>query len=64
MPEYRIFRLDDAGHPRGGFKTATHKDDPTAIIETRKTLDGHTVEIWDGLRRVATLKPNDDTPRV
>jgi hypothetical protein len=63
MPEYRLFQLDDARHILGQSRI-THQTDHDAILEARKSLDGATTEIWEGVRRVATLKGNDDTPRV
>lgn len=65
MPEYRIFRLDDAGKILGPSEAISYENDQDAIRETRKTLDGATLEIWDGPRRIATLRPNEkEEPRV
>jgi len=58
MPEYRIFRLDDAGTILGRSETRTFDSDLDAIRETNKSLNGATIEIWDGPRRVATIKSN------
>jgi hypothetical protein len=64
MPEYRIFQLDDADRFRGPSIAATHETDQDVIAEVRKTLDGATIEMWEGSRCVATIRPNDKTPRV
>jgi hypothetical protein len=61
MPEYRIFHLDNAGKVLGPSEKITFDNDPDAIRETRKNLDGVTFEVWDGMRRIAVLKPNQET---
>jgi hypothetical protein len=64
MPEYRIFQLDDADRIVRPSKAVTHENDQDAIVGARKTLDGATIEIWQGSRRVAIIRPNDETPRL
>jgi hypothetical protein len=59
MPEYRIFRLDNAGKVLGPSEKIKFENDQDAIRETRQNLNGATLEIWDGLRRIAILKPED-----
>jgi hypothetical protein len=63
--EYRIFSLDSAGKILGPSEIIKFENDQDAIRETRKTLDGVTLEIWEGPRRVATIKPDEEEkPRV
>jgi hypothetical protein len=57
MPEYRIFRLNNAGNVLGPSVQIKFENDQEAVRETRKNLDGATLEIWDGMRRIAILKP-------
>jgi hypothetical protein len=64
MPKYRIFELNDAGRILGRSKTLTYQDDHDAITEIRKRLSRATLEIWEGARRVATLRANDEGTRV
>jgi len=65
MPEYRIFRLDDAGKILGPSEAIQFENDQNAVRETRKTLSGATIEIWEGPRRIATIRPNENEgPRV
>jgi hypothetical protein len=65
MPEYRVFRLDDAGKILGPSSAATFDGDQEAIREVRKTLNGATLEIWEGPRRIATIRPGEkEPPRV
>jgi hypothetical protein len=64
MREYRIFILDHTGKVLGPSSIAKFASDDEAILEIRKSLNGATVELWDGPRRVATLRSTDDVPRV
>jgi hypothetical protein len=65
MPEYRVFRLDDAGKILGPSQAVRFESDQDAITETRKALNGATLEIWEGPRRIATLRPGEvDPPRI
>jgi hypothetical protein len=62
MPEYRVFRLDDAGKILWPSNAATFDGDQEAIREVRKTLNGATLEIWEGPRRIAVIKPGENEP--
>jgi hypothetical protein len=63
--EYRIFRLDNAGTVLGPSQTIKFENDQDAIEETRKAGDGVMLEIWEGPRRVATIRSNEEEqPRV
>jgi len=65
MPEYRIFRLDNSGKIVQRSEKIKFENDQDAIHDARKTLNGATIEIWDGPRRVATIRPKDiGEPRV
>lgn len=59
MPEYRIFRLDSAGKALGPSATIKFDNENDAIRETGKELNGRTIEIWEGMRRIAILKPEE-----
>jgi hypothetical protein len=57
--------LDDAGKILGPSSTSTFDSDQEAIREVRKTLNGATLEIWEGPRRIATIRPGEkELPRV
>jgi hypothetical protein len=62
MPDYRIFRLDDTGKTVGSSKRLNFKNDREAVREVRKTVNGATLEIWEGPRRIASISPNDEGP--
>jgi hypothetical protein len=64
MPEYRIFRLDEAGKLLGPSKTVICDNDQEAIRKVREALGGEVIEIWQGSRRIATVRPNDQKPIV
>jgi hypothetical protein len=61
MPQYRVFRLDLAGKVLGPSEKIEVDNDQDAIREARKNLNGATLEIWDGMRRIAILKPEPET---
>jgi hypothetical protein len=64
MPKYRIFQLNDAGQILGRSKTVTYQDDRDAVTEIRKRLNGAMLEVWEGARRVAIIRSNDEMPRA
>jgi hypothetical protein len=65
MPEYRIFRLDDEGKILKPSEAIKLESDQDAVREMRKTLNGATIEIWEGPRRIAIIRPNEkEEPRV
>jgi hypothetical protein len=65
MPEYRIFRLDDEGKILKSSEAIKFESDQDAVREMRKTHNGATIEIWEGLRRIAIIRLNEkEEPRV
>jgi hypothetical protein len=56
MPEYRLYRLDEAGHIKGviGFDGP---DDDAAIAEAIRVDHAANIEIWAGARKVALIDP-------
>lgn len=61
---YRLFHLDDAGSVLGPSQAVTAEHDQAAIEQARRGLNGAVLEIWEGSRRIATIRSNDDKPRV
>jgi hypothetical protein len=64
MREYRIFRLDASGNIVGPSKIITCEDDQEVMNKVRQVIGDETIEIWEGPRRVATIRPNEGKPRV
>lgn len=64
MRDYRIFRLDAAGNILGPSKIITCENDQEIINKVRQVIGAVTMEIWEGPRRVATVRPNEKEPRV
>jgi hypothetical protein len=64
MLKYRILRLNEGDRPLGSAIAATHATDQDAITEARRTFEVATIEIWQGERRIAVLRANEDPPHV
>jgi hypothetical protein len=58
MPEYRIYELDDKGHPSRPPSIGIWKDDIEAQINARTLLGSRALEIRCGERKVATITPD------
>jgi len=56
---YRLYKLDQNGHVNGPPQILTCEDDDAALIEARKYVDGHAIEIWLEDRRVGLI-PRDE----
>lgn len=59
MSEYRVY-LMDGNHGIVAVHTVICNEDENAIIAARPFAHGREVEIWDGARKVARLKPVDE----
>jgi len=55
MADYRVYKLDGAGKTTGPPTIVRCEDDAAALDLARPLADGHTSEIWEGARRVATI---------
>ena len=63
MSHYRLYRLDDANHIREAVDVECI-DDGDAVTRAGKYVDGTGVEVWQGVRRVARLTPEQKPPRA
>jgi hypothetical protein len=56
MPHYRLYLLDKDDHiiRRAEFELP---DDQHALTKARQLIDGRTVELWSGARRIARIDP-------
>lgn len=48
-PRYRAILIGKSGEVLGMTRLSV-RDDPTAIVEAKALVNGHAVELWDGLR--------------
>ena len=48
-PRYRAILLGKSGEVLGMTRLQV-SDDPTAIVEAKALINGHAVELWDGVR--------------
>src|SRR6478736_8631205 len=61
VTEYRAYLLGRDGRIQG-FEPLSCADDAAAIVAARRLIAPHGVEVWQGARRVVTLKWADDYP--
>ena len=57
MPTYRVFFLDSENHIAAPVSNFDALDDGDALERANQLVDGHAVELWEGERRIAVLKP-------
>jgi hypothetical protein len=54
MSEYRAYYVGTDGQFKGS-RELDCDNDSTAIASAKKLLDGHDIEIWNGLRKIVRL---------
>jgi hypothetical protein len=59
MPTYRLYAITSECHIAGPPTIINCQDDPAALLAAKQALKGQTVEIWNGPRLVARLKPEN-----
>jgi len=52
VPAYRVFLIDRNGHISRPAEHIDCSDDQEAIEKAQRLVDGHDVELWDGVRLV------------
>jgi hypothetical protein len=57
MPEYRAYILDKSGRIFAPKIIISEETDEAAIETAKLALDGHSLDLWEGPRRVTTLLP-------
>jgi hypothetical protein len=61
MPEFRVYVLDETGE-RCAAAVSIHEDsDEKAILAATLLLDDHDLDLWEGTRRVTTLRTGKPT---
>lgn len=64
MPNYRLYRIHpDSGHFMG-VEEIHAPDDGSAMNEARQHVDGNSVELWEGGRKVTRIDPMRDGPAL
>ncbi len=59
MFAYRFYKINPDDHVVGPPHIVKCEDDDAALIEARKFVDGHAIEIWRDSKRVGLI-PADD----
>jgi hypothetical protein len=59
MPEYRFYTMKADGLAAAAPIEYDLPDDATALGEAKKLLDGHNIEVWQGMRKVRVLDHKD-----
>jgi hypothetical protein len=59
MPEYRFFAVRKDGHVSEPPITCLAPNDPTAVTEAKRLLNGHDIEVRQGVRVVAYVVSDD-----
>lgn len=57
-PAYRVFLLAKTGNVIGTIPISV-EDDSEAVERAKAMVDGHAVELWDGLRFIEHFPPVD-----
>ncbi len=60
MPQYRVYRLDAAGHVAAPPDLLDVQDDEEAMRRAKLLLDGMALEVWQAARFVGQLDPARD----
>lgn len=58
LPAYRVLLFAKTGAVIGMVRISV-QDDDEAIERAKAMVDGHTVELWDGLRFIELFRPVD-----
>lgn len=60
MSVYRAFLVGEAGHVFAPPQAFEAKSDVEAVTKAMQFVDGHTIEVWDTVRRVAVIQRRYD----
>jgi hypothetical protein len=56
MPDYRIYLITEDNHIASAPRKIAVENDNSAIRQSRKLLDHHEIQLWEGRRLVTRLK--------
>jgi hypothetical protein len=54
---YRAFEIGEDGHVAGRIDLRYCPNDEAAKRWAKRLVDGKTIEVWDGFRRIARFEP-------
>jgi hypothetical protein len=58
MPDYRLYRINSAGHISGPAQIITAGDDAAAVSRAEQTLNGADIEVWQADRFIVRVTPS------
>jgi hypothetical protein len=58
MPDYRLYRINSAGHISGPAQIITARDDAAAVSRAEQTLNGADIEVWQADRFIVRVTPS------
>jgi hypothetical protein len=64
MQEYRAYLLDKSGRISQAAIIIRETTDEVAIAVTKQLLDTHDIDLWQGTRRIVTLKAGRFRPEA
>jgi len=56
---YRFYTIGPDGHIPCPAQSFTFISDARAVRHARRVVEDHVVEVWEGARLVATIRPRD-----
>jgi hypothetical protein len=62
MPDYRLYRIDSAGHISEPAQIVTVEDDATAVSRAEQTMNGADIEVWQADRFIVRVTPTGKVP--
>ena len=64
MPLYRVYTLSKSDHIERRPSIVTCANDQEAIERAKSLMDGHDIELWDGVRFVTRVKAESTDPHT
>jgi hypothetical protein len=63
MPDYRLYRINSAGHISGPAQIVTVEDDATAVSRAEQSMNGADIEVWQADRFIVRVTPTGKVPQ-
>jgi hypothetical protein len=64
VPLYRLYTVKSDGHITGVPEVVDSPDDEAALQQATQRLNGHAVEIWDTVRCVGWIEPDESGDKL
>jgi hypothetical protein len=58
MRDYRLYRINSAGHISGPAQIVTAQDDAAAVSRAEQALNGADIEVWQADRFIVRVTPS------